>query len=72
MFLVENITLTVAPIWEILHVRRLGEYRFAIVIVLLNYFLLGNNLEVLVSLRCRRAQVHSVRIDNFGLFLQVE
>lgn len=72
MLLVENVTLTVAPIREILHIGRLSEYRLAIIIILLNLFFLRNHFEVLVSLSCRRAQVHSVWINNFGLFLQVE
>jgi len=72
MLLVENITLTVPPIWEILHIGRLSKYGLAFIIILLNLFFLGNDLEVFVRLRRRSAQVHSVWIDNFGLFLEVK
>lgn len=72
MLLVEDVSFAVAPIWETLHIRRLCQYRLALVIILLDYFLLRNDLEVLVRVSRRGAQVHSVWVDDLGLLLQVE
>ena len=72
MLLVEDVTLTIAPVGETLHIVRLCQYRLPFIVILLNYLLLGNNLEILIRIRCCRSQVHPVRIDDFCLFLEIK
>lgn len=72
MLLVEDVTLAIAPIRETLHIVRLCQYRLPFIVILLNYLLLRNNLEILIRVRRRRSQVHPVRIDDFCLFLEIK
>ena len=72
MLFVENIALTIFPIRKVLHVRRLGQYWLSIVIILLNLFLLWNDLEIFVCIRRSGAHVHPMWINDLGLFFKIE
>lgn len=72
MLLVEDVALSISPVWETLHIRRLSKDGLAFVIVPFDLFFLGDYLEILVSLAGCRTQVHFVRIYYFGLLFEVE
>ena len=72
MFLVEDVSLSVSPIWEIFHVWWLSKNRFALVIEALNWLLLRYDSKVLVCVIWSRSHVHSMWINDLCLFFKVE
>lgn len=68
----EDVILTVLPIWKALLVAREPNYRFFVIVKIPTLSLLRACVVVGVSYSCSRLHLHSVRVDDFGLFLEVE
>ena len=72
MLLMENITVTIAPIRETLHIRWLSKYWLSFVIIFPELLFLWNNLKVLIRMTRCGAHIHFVRIDYFCFFFKIE
>lgn len=72
VLLVEYVAVTVPPIWETLHIRRLSKYWLSFIVVFFELLFLRNNLKILIGLPRRGTHVHLVRIDYFCLLFEIE
>ena len=72
VLLVEYVAVTVPPIWETLHIRRLSKYWLSFIVVFFKLLFLRNNLKILIGLPRCGTHVHLVRIDYFCLLFEIE
>lgn len=72
MLLVEDVVLAVLPVWEVLLIAREADDGFGIVVKLPALAFLRAGVVVRVSHATSRLHFHAVRVDDFGLFFEVE
>ena len=72
VLLVEDVVLAVLPVWEVLLIAREADDGFGIVVKLPALAFLRAGVVVRVSHATSRLHFHAVRVDDFGLFFEVE
>ena len=72
MLLMENVTLSIFPIWKSFRICALSNNGFSLCVSLPHKFFLRLNFEILICIVTGGSRVHFMRIDNFRFFFQIE